>query len=397
MSPHEQLDRIKRATVEIISEEELLEKLKENRPLRIKMGFDPTAPDLHLGHSLGLNKMKLFQELGHDVIFVVGDFTARIGDPTGKNKTRPPLSREEILENAKTYQEQVFKILDPQKTRIVFNSEWCDKLAAQDMIQLAAQMNVARMLEREDFKNRYTSGQSISIHEFLYPLMQGYDSVELKADVELGGQDQRFNLLVGRDLQKNSGQPQQCLILLPLLEGTDGQDKMSKSLGNAIGIQEDPREIFGKIMSIPDELMPRYYELLTTIEKSDYESRIAKHPRDAKLDLGCLIVEKYYDADSAEAERQRFLDQFSKKKFDASMAEELVVKPEDLELPLFKAMANWQIASSGGEARRSLQQGACKMIFDSEEIKLTENSKVSELKNGYFLKVGKRKLYKIHK
>lgn len=397
-SATEQLEIIKRTCVEVISEAELLKKLEKsaekNIPLKIKMGFDPTAPDLHLGHSLGLQKMKDFQDLGHEVYFVIGDFTARIGDPTGKSKTRPALTNDEILENAKTYQEQVFKILDPKKTKVVFNSEWCDKLGAADIIKLASQMNVARMLEREDFKNRYRSGISISIHEFLYPLMQGYDSVAMKADVEIGGQDQLFNLLVGRDLQKNAELAQQVVIILPLIEGTDGTEKMSKSMGNAIGITESPKEMFGKIMSIPDALMTRYFEFLTRVEKREYESLCKSDPRNAKIRLAKEIVSKYHDQESAEQEEQNFINQFSKKNFDEIEAEELDISGS-LDKPLSKALVEWKILVSNSEARRFLEQGSCRLISKNEEQKLSVEAKVSDLPNESILKIGKRKVFRI--
>lgn len=389
----EQMNILRRATAEIINEEELKKKLLKGRPLVVKMGFDPTAPDLHLGHSLGLKKLRDFQDLGHEVHFLIGDFTALIGDPTGKSKTRPPLSEEEILENAKTYQDQVYKILDPDKTFVRFNSDWCKSLSASDTIKLAGQMNVARMLEREDFKKRYTSGKSISIHEFLYPLIQGYDSVAMKADVEIGGQDQRFNLLVGRDLQKNAGQEEQVLILLPLLEGTDGVDKMSKSLGNAIGITESPKEMFGKTMSIPDALMNNWYEYLTRLPKQEYKKLIQEKPRDAKIRLAKEIITQYYDQAAADAEEQAFVQQFSKKDFSSIDAKDLKVEGEAR--PLFKALAEWKILASGSEARRMLQQGSCKLIDGDEQITLTSESQTTDLKPGALLKIGKRKFFKI--
>jgi tyrosyl-tRNA synthetase len=298
------LQEIKRGADELLVEAELIEKLKTGRPLRIKAGFDPTAPDLHLGHTVLLNKLRQFQALGHQVIFLIGDFTGMIGDPTGKNTTRPPLTREAVAENAKTYQEQVFKILDPALTEVRFNSEWMEKLGSAGMIRLAATHTVARMLERDDFHKRYSSQQPIAIHEFLYPLIQGYDSVELKADVELGGTDQKFNLLMGRELQKHHGQSAQCILTMPLLEGMDGINKMSKSLGNYIGINEPPQEIFGKLMSISDDLMWRYIQLLSfeslaTIESWKRQVADGANPRNVKVKFAQEIVSRFHDAAAA--------------------------------------------------------------------------------------------------
>ena len=293
------LELIKRGADELLIEAELVEKLKTGRPLRIKAGFDPTAPDLHLGHTVLINKLRHFQDLGHHVMFLIGDFTGMIGDPTGKNATRPPLTREQILENAKTYQEQVFKILDPEKTEICFNSTWFEPIGAAGMIKLAALHTVARMLERDDFSKRYANGQPIAIHEFLYPLCQGYDSVAMRADVELGGTDQKFNLLVGRGLQKHYGQTPQCVLMMPLLEGLDGVNKMSKSLGNYVGINEPPREIFGKLMSVSDVLMWRYYDLLSfcgnaEIARLRQEVAEGRNPRDVKVQLAQEIVARFH-------------------------------------------------------------------------------------------------------
>jgi tyrosyl-tRNA synthetase len=300
-----QLALIKRGADELLIEAELVEKLKTGRLLRVKAGFDPTAPDLHLGHTVLINKLRHFQELGHHVMFLIGDFTGMIGDPTGKNTTRPPLSREQILANAETYREQVFKILDPQKTEVCFNSTWFEPIGAAGMIKLAALHTVARMLERDDFSKRYANGQPIAIHEFLYPLCQGYDSVAMKADVELGGTDQKFNLLVGRELQKHYGQSPQCVLMMPLLEGLDGVNKMSKSLGNYIGIAEPPKEIFGKLMSVSDELMWRYYDLLSfrgndEIAKLKGEVAAGRNPRDVKVMLAQEIVERFHSRKDAE-------------------------------------------------------------------------------------------------
>src|SRR5213083_1011988 len=298
-----QLRVIKRGCDELIVEAELREKLKSGRPLRVKLGLDPTAPDLHLGHTVVINKLRHFQELGHQVQFLIGDFTGMIGDPTGKNQTRPPLTREEILANAQSYRDQVFKILDPEKTQILFNSEWSDKLGAEGMIRLAARYTLARLLERDDFATRFKAQQPIAVHELLYPLMQGYDSVAMKADVELGGTDQKFNLLVGRELQKDFGQEQQCVLTMPLLEGLDGRDKMSKSLGNYIGIAEAPRDMFGKLMSISDELMWRYIELLSFQPVDAWKKQLAAtgNPRDIKAAFAKEIVARFHSAAAADA------------------------------------------------------------------------------------------------
>ncbi|MBI5861765.1 MAG: tyrosine--tRNA ligase [Rhodocyclales bacterium] len=312
-----QLALIRRGVGELLIEADLVEKLKAGRPLRIKAGFDPTAPDLHLGHTVLINKLRHFQDLGHHVMFLIGDFTGMIGDPTGKNTTRPPLSREQILDNARTYQDQVFKILDPDKTEICFNSTWFDPLGAAGMIKLAAQHTVARMLERDDFSKRYARSQPIAIHEFLYPLCQGYDSVAMKADVELGGTDQKFNLLVGRELQKHYGQTPQCVLMMPLLEGLDGINKMSKSLGNYIGITEPPSEIFGKLMSVSDTLMWRYFDLLSFRENKEIarlkaEVEEGRNPRDVKVLLAQEIVARFYSSKDAEMARLAFEAQFQR-------------------------------------------------------------------------------------
>ncbi|MGN1036039.1 MAG: tyrosine--tRNA ligase, partial [Rhodocyclaceae bacterium] len=308
---NEQLQQIKRGCGELIVESELVEKLKLNRPLRVKAGFDPTAPDLHLGHTVLINKLKHFQDLGHQVLFLIGDFTGRIGDPSGKNATRPPLSEEQVLENAKTYQQQIFKILDPEKTQIVFNSAWFGKFSAADMIKLASHYTVARILERDDFAKRYANNLPIAIHEFMYPLCQGYDSVALNADIELGGNDQKFNLLVGRELQKDYGQTPQCILTMPLLEGLDGVNKMSKSLKNYIGIDEPPNEIFGKVMSVSDDLMWRYYDLLSfrsisEIAKFKTDVSEGKNPRDIKVLLALEIVERFHGKSAADKALQDF-------------------------------------------------------------------------------------------
>lgn len=390
LSPDEQLARIKRGTLEIISEAELLAKLKKKTPLRVKMGFDPTAPDIHLGHAVGLKKLRDFQDLGHEIQFLIGDFTARIGDPTGKNKTRPPLSEEEVKTNAVTYRDQAFKILDPQKTKVMFNSEWCSRLSGRELIELAAQMNVARMLEREDFKARYTSGQSISIHEFLYPLIQGYDSVAMKADVEMGGQDQRFNLLVGRDLQKHFGQEQQVLVFLPLIEGTDGVEKMSKSLGNAIGINENPRDMFGKVMSIPDALMKKYFEILTRIETSEITKLLAGHPRDAKLRLAEDIVAQYHGPQAGKKEVDQFISQFSRQEVpEDAPALSLASLPK--ETPLFKVLSGQLNLFSAAEAKRLMASGGVKINGEKVDVDFSTTG----IKVGQVIKVGKLKYFRI--
>ena len=392
-----QLDILRRGTVEIISEGELKAKLEKSqkmkKPLRVKMGFDPTAPDLHLGHYVGLRKLKDFQELGHDILFLIGDFTGRIGDPTGKNKTRPPLSEDDVKKNARTYEEQVFKILDPQKTKVLFNSEWCGSMKASELVQLAAQMNVARMLEREDFKARYTSGQSIAIHEFLYPLIQGFDSVAMNADIELGGQDQRFNLLVGRDLQKHFGQESQVLVLLPLIEGTDGVDKMSKSLGNSIGIAENSKDMFGKLMSIPDALMKKYFENLTRIDQKTVSDLLAGHPRDAKLRLASEIVSQFHGAEIAAKERQAFIDQFSKGKLPENIPE-VSFNADWMNLPKLLSSA-FPISTS--EAKRDVSAGSCTLISGADSKKLDIDFQVSGLKNGDVIRLGKLRYVKIKK
>jgi tyrosyl-tRNA synthetase len=392
----EQLKVIKRGTEEIIVEEELIEKLKysyeNNIPLKVKAGFDPTAPDLHLGHTVLIHKMRHFQELGHHVIFLIGDFTGMIGDPTGKNETRKALTREEVLKNAETYKEQVFKILDPEKTEIAFNSKWMLEMGTIGLIQLASQYTVARMLERDDFSKRYETGRPISIHEFLYPLVQGYDSVALKSDIELGGTDQKFNLLVGRDLQRNYGQKPQIAITVPILEGLDGVQKMSKSLGNYVGINEPANDMFGKIMSISDELMLRYYLLLSEksleeIEKIKVDIASEKlHPMKAKKDLAYEIVKRYHGDEGAKGALSHFETLFSKKEI-----------PDDIEeysfqtgLRLIDIINRLNFVSSNSEARRLATQGGVTV----------NNEKVSDvnvvLENGeYILKVGKRKFAKI--
>ncbi len=396
-SPEEQLKIIKKGTIDIITEEELLEKLKEERPLIIKAGFDPTAPDLHLGHTVLLQKMRTFQQLGHTIYFIIGDFTAMIGDPSGRDKTRPPLTKEEVLKNAETYKEQVFKVLDPQKTIVVFNSEWLGDMTAEDLIRLTSKYTVARMLEREDFKNRFKENKPISIHEFIYPLLQAYDSVAIKADVELGGSDQRFNLLIGRDIQKEYGiEKPQVAILLPLLVGTDGVRKMSKSYGNYIGITEPPENMFGKIMSIPDELMWEYWELLTDltveeIEKMKKDVEEGKlHPMDVKKELGLYIVERFHGKDEAIKALEEFERVHSKKELPSEIPE-VEILSETNEIPLFELVYKVGFAPSKKEAKRLIKQGAVKI--DGE--KFTDPYFNVDLSKEFILQVGKRKFARI--
>lgn len=359
------IELIKRGSDALLLEVELVERLKTGRPLRVKAGFDPTAPDLHLGHTVLINKMRHFQDLGHHILFLIGDFTGMIGDPSGKNATRPPLSREQIMENAKTYQDQVFKILDPEKTEICFNSTWMEGLGSAGMIRLAAQQTVARMLERDDFAKRYGNNQPIAIHEFLYPLCQGYDSVAMKADVELGGTDQRFNLLMGRELQKHYGQHPQCVLMMPLLEGLDGVNKMSKSLGNYIGISEAPKEIFGKTMSVSDTLMWRYYDLLSfrsTAEieglKRDVEG--GRNPRDVKVMLAQELVARFHGARAAEEALADFEARFQRKAIPDDIPQVNVVAGSE-GIPLFQVLKQAGLTGSTSEAMRMIEQGAVKL------------------------------------
>ena len=389
------LELIKRGSEELLVEAELIEKLKQNRPLRVKAGFDPTAPDLHLGHIVLINKLRHFQELGHHVMFLIGDFTGMIGDPTGKNVTRPPLSREQILDNAKTYQEQVFKILDPAKTEICFNSAWFDNLGAAGMIKLAAQHTVARMLERDDFAKRYAGGQPIAIHEFLYPLCQGYDSVAMQADVELGGTDQKFNLLVGRELQKQAGQSPQCVLMMPLLEGLDGVNKMSKSLGNYIGINEPPREIFGKVMSISDDLMWRYYELLSfrptsEIQQFQEEVKAGRNPRDIKVALAQELVARFHSQAAAVEALADFEARFRQGALPDDMPE-LDIATENGQIGLAQLLKQANLTASTSEAMRMVGQGGVKI--DGEKVE----DKTLLLKSGVtvVLQVGKRKFARV--
>ncbi|MBI3804306.1 MAG: tyrosine--tRNA ligase [Nitrospirae bacterium] len=387
------LQRLSRGTVEIIQRDHLIEKLErakaEERPLRIKAGFDPTAPDLHLGHTVLIQKMKQFQDLGHEVIFLIGDFTGMIGDPTGRSETRKSLTREQVLKNAETYKHQVFKILDPKKTVVRFNSEWMSAMKVEDLIRLASQYTVARMLERDDFQKRYKELQPIGIHEFLYPLIQGYDSVALKADVELGGTDQKFNLLVGRELQKIYGQPQQVVITMPLLEGTDGVRKMSKSFGNYIALEDPPAEMFGKIMSIPDTLMWRYYELLTD---EDLNPLRAAHPMEAKLRLARLLVERFHGAEKAREAQERFDQVVGRSDVGSPEIDYPLVPPYPQKwIDLLVAL---QFAPSKSEARRLIQQGAVEL--EGKKINDPNEAAILELRNHpYDLKVGKKRRIRI--
>jgi tyrosyl-tRNA synthetase len=366
----DQLSELTRGIDEILPEGGLAEKLEKNRPLIVKVGFDPTAPDLHVGHTVLINKMRQFQEFGHEVVFLIGDFTGMIGDPSGKNATRPPLSRDEIKANAATYEAQIYKILDPEKTRIDFNSRWMSPMSAADLIKLASHHTVARMLERDDFNKRYKSGQSISIHEFLYPIVQGYDSVALKADVELGGTDQKFNLLVGRQLQQDFGQEPQVVMTTPLLEGLDGVQKMSKSLDNYIGITDEPDEMFGKVMSISDELMWRYYEVLSFRDLDDIESlrsRVAAggNPRDTKFELAMELVERFHDQEAAEAARKEFVARFQKGALPDKI-KEVSISSQGGSLGIAHLLKEAGLVSSTSEAFRMIKQGAVKI--DGERI-----------------------------
>jgi len=394
-STEEALALIKRGAEEILLEPELVKKLEEGRPLRIKAGFDPTAPDLHLGHTVLINKLRQFQELGHEIMFLIGDFTGMIGDPTGKNATRPPLSSEEIKANAETYKEQVFKILDPEKTRVMFNSEWMDDFSAADMLQLAARHTVARMLERDDFSRRYKGGQSIAIHEFLYPLVQGYDSVVMEADVELGGTDQKFNLLVGRELQKQYGQTPQIVLTTPLLEGLDSVQKMSKSLNNYIGINEAPNEMFGKLMSVSDDLMWRYFELLSfrpidEINHFKKEVDEGKNPRDIKFLLALEIVDRFHSEELAQQAQAEFIARFQKGAIPDEMPE-ITLKAEDGGLPIGTLLKDSGLTTSTSEAFRMIGQGAVKINGD----RVDNRKYLVETGGTYVVQVGKRKFTRV--
>ncbi|MBE8567042.1 MULTISPECIES: tyrosine--tRNA ligase [Vibrio] len=385
------LAEIKRGVEELIPEDELIAKLKEGRPLRIKLGADPTAPDIHLGHTVIFNKLRAFQELGHEVTFLIGDFTAMVGDPSGKNSTRPPLSREDVLKNAETYKEQVFKILDPAKTQIRFNSEWLSELGAEGMIRLASNQTVARMLERDDFKKRYAGGQPIAIHEFMYPLLQGHDSVALESDVELGGTDQKFNLLMGRELQKAAGQKPQAVLMMPLLVGLDGVKKMSKSAHNYIGISEAPSEMFGKIMSISDDLMWSYYELLSfrpLEEVAELKAGVdaGKNPRDVKVLLAKEIIARFHSEADAEAAEQEFVNRFAKNQVPDEMPE----FEFEAGLPIANVLKEAGLVNSTSDAMRMIKQGAAKL----EGEKIEDSRFVPEAGTAVY-QVGKRKFARI--
>ena len=385
-----QLEIIKQGIDEIIGEDNLIEKLKSGKKLTIKVGFDPTAPDLHVGHTVILRKMRQFQDLGHKVIFLIGDFTGKIGDPSGKNKTRPPLTNDEIKANAKTYEDQVLKVLDPSKTIIDFNSRWGDKMSATDMIKLAAQSTVARMIERDDFSKRYKNNQPISIHEFLYPLMQGYDSVELAVDVELGGTDQKFNLLVGRDLQKNVGQSPQTIITLPLLEGLDGVKKMSKTEENYIGITEKADNIFGKTMSIPDEIMMKWFDLLSLrpleeIKKVDEDIKGGANPRDAKVDLAMELTTRFTSEKEAEKAKDNFFKKFSSNELPSDIEEKETSYTDMPALP--NLLKDLGMVGSTSEAIRLIEQGAVKI----DQEKVTSKDQEVSFETKKLIQIGKKK------
>jgi tyrosyl-tRNA synthetase len=395
VSVDESLALIQRGADEIIPEEGLIERLKTGRPLRIKAGFDPTAPDLHLGHTVLINKLHQFQQLGHEVLFLIGDFTGMIGDPTGKNATRPPLTRDEVIENAVTYEQQIYKILDPEKTIVMFNSSWMGGMSAADMIQLAGKHTVARMLERDDFSKRYKGGQPIAIHEFLYPLVQGYDSVAMKADVGLGGTDQKFNLLVGRELQRQYGQDPQVILTMPILEGLDGVQKMSKSLNNYIGINDRPGEMFGKIMSISDELMWRYFELLSfkgLDEIEGWKQDVAEglNPRDVKFKLALEIVERFHSEADAKAALEEFINRFRKGAMPEDIPE-ISLQSEEGVLPIANLLKNAGLTQSTSDALRMIRQGAVKI--DAEKVEDTKL--VIEAGSTHIYQVGKRRFARV--
>ncbi|MEQ8288924.1 MAG: tyrosine--tRNA ligase [Gammaproteobacteria bacterium] len=394
-SVQEALEVIARGSDEILILEELQKKIESGKPLRVKAGFDPTAPDLHLGHTVLINKLRQFQDLGHEVLFLIGDFTGMIGDPSGKSATRPPLTRDDVMDNARTYEQQIFKILDPEKTQIMFNSSWMNAMSSAELIQLAARYNVARMLERDDFNKRYKSGQSIAIHEFLYPLIQGYDSVAMKADVELGGTDQKFNLLVGRELQKQYGQASQIVLTMPILEGLDGVQKMSKSLDNYIGINEPANDMFGKLMSVSDDLMWRYFELLSFRPMSEIDAfrkqiEAGENPRNIKVLLAKEIITRFHDASAAEAAEQDFINRFRNNAIPDDMDEiELTAGADGL--PLANVLKEAKLVDSTSDGHRMVKQGAVKIdgerADDSRQILMPGFSAV--------MQVGKRKFAKV--
>jgi tyrosyl-tRNA synthetase len=398
-----QLQTIRRGTVEIVPEEELKQKIAQSirtgKPLKVKLGLDPSAPDIHVGHTVVLHKLRQFQELGHTVQLIIGDFTGRIGDPTGKSETRKQLSEEDVKRNAETYQQQIFKILNPQQTKVYYNSEWLGKLNFAEVLQLAAKVTVARMLERDDFTKRYTAGHPISIHEFFYPLMQGYDSVALESDIELGGTDQKFNLLMGRTLQKEYGKSTQVAIMLPLIEGLDGVQKMSKSLGNYIGIDEPPNEIYGKAMSVPDELMVKYFELATDLsdqELAELKEGLAGgsvHPRDAKMRLARTFVRMYHGEAAAEEAERHFITVFQQRALPDQIDEVELPRSELAEdgMKIFQLLVRLGLAASNGEARRSVTQGAVRI----NEVKIADPNGSVPVADGDIVQVGKRKFAKI--
>ncbi|HEX6570971.1 MAG TPA: tyrosine--tRNA ligase [Steroidobacteraceae bacterium] len=391
----EQLAELRRGVSEVLLESDLLRKLERGRPLRIKAGFDPTAPDLHLGHTVLINRMAMFQRLGHEVIFLIGDFTGLIGDPTGRNATRPPLTPEDIQANARTYEAQIFKILDPELTRVEFNSKWMGSMGAAGLIQLAAKHTVARMLERDDFARRYKGGQPIVIHEFLYPLVQGYDSVALDADVELGGTDQKFNLLVGRQLQEACGQEPQVVITMPLLEGLDGVNKMSKSLGNYIGITEPAEQMFGKLMSISDDLMWRYFDLLSfrsnsDIERLKRECSDGRNPRDVKFELGVEIVDRFHGAGEGAKACEEFVARFQQGALPADVTQ-VTLRAEAGGMGLAHVLKGAQLVPSTSEAMRQIRQGAVRI--DGERVE--DSARVIEAGSTHVFQVGKRRLARV--
>ena len=391
----ENLNLIKRGIDELISEDELITKLKSKKQLIVKAGFDPTAPDLHLGHTVLINKLRHFQQLGHQIVFLIGDFTGMIGDPSGKNKTRPALDETEIKENAKSYKNQVFKILDPKLTDVRFNSEWSNKLGAEGIIKLASQYNLARMLERDDFNKRYNSNQTIALHEFLYPLIQANDSIALEADIELGGTDQKFNLLVGRELQRAYGQDPQVVITVPILEGLDGKNKMSKSLNNYVGIDESPSEMFGKIMSISDELMWRWFELLSFKSIDEIKALKAdqvngKNPRDIKIELAKELIARFHDDQSANLAEENFINQFQKKNIPNDI-EEVSITISESSIPLTNLLKESGMTSSTSEAMRMIKQGAVRI----NEEKITNIKHIIDSGSSAIYQVGKRKFKKI--
>ncbi len=391
----EALAELRRGTEEIVREEELLERLRAGRPLRVKAGFDPTAPDLHLGHTVLLNKLRRFQDLGHEAIFLIGDFTAMIGDPSGRSATRPPLTRDEVIENARTYEEQIYRILDPERTLVMFNSSWMGEMDAAGLIRLAARWTVARMLERDDFARRYAEGRPIAIHEFLYPLIQGYDSVALKADVELGGTDQKFNLLVGRELQRDYGQPPQVIMTLPILEGLDGVQKMSKSLGNYVGITEPPEEQFGKLMSISDTLMWRYFELLSfrpaaEIERLRREVAEGRNPMEVKFELAEELVGRFHGAEAARRAKEAFIARFRRHELPEDLPETTVAAPGG-RIRLANLLKEAGLVPSTSEALRMIRQGAVRI--DGERV----SDAALEIEAGgvHIYQVGKRRFARV--